>query len=365
MTRPIRIAGGGLSGLATAALLARRGAAVEVFDRRRGGGGRFHGGWQVLENGTTPADVLDELRAAGLDAACELVPATSAVFLDGLGGRHEVASDVPYAYFIRRGAGPRSLDGWLRGLAEEAGVELHEGEAAPDDVDVVATGPRQADGVAKEVVFASDLADTIAVLFDPAITPTGYAYLFCLGGHATFGVAQVRRIVLLDRARDLAWKRFRSELGDFRVERLHDGGQFMNFFLPRSLRDGQGRWQVGEAAGVQDFLFGLGNRLALRSAVLVAAGLGGQTIEPRLDSELLRPMRTTIALRFAYERLGRRGFAGFCKAAARGDFRRFLVRLQRPRATTLLLARGVMGAWRRRGVCRHGPLCRWCRRPER
>ena len=58
---------------------------------------------------------------------------------------------------------------------------------------MVATGPRQADGVAREVVFASDLPDTVAVLFDPTVTPTGYAYLFCLGGHATFGVAQVRR----------------------------------------------------------------------------------------------------------------------------------------------------------------------------
>lgn len=365
MTRTIRIAGGGVSGLASAVLLALRGAAVEVFDRRRGGGGRFHGGWQIVENATLLTDALVELRAAGLEPSFHAIPATSAVLFDGLGGRHEVASEVPYAYFIRRGAGPGSLDGWLRELAVSAGVRLREGEAAPEDVDVVATGPRQADGVAKEVVFASDLPDTIAVLFDPGITPTGYAYLFCLDGHATFGVAQVRRIARLDRARELAWERFRGALGDFRVERLHDGGQFMNFFLPRGLRDARGRWHVGEAAGVQDFLFGLGNRLALRSAALAAAGLAGEEVAPRVRTELLEPMRATVALRFAYERLGRRGFAGFCGMAAGGDFRRFLLRLQRPRGSTRLLARAVMGAWRRRGGCRHGPLCGWCRRPER
>lgn len=365
MTQTIRIAGAGLSGLATAVLLARRGRAVEVFDRRRGGGGRFHGGWQIVENGTTVGDALDELRSLGLEPSFERVPATSALFLDGRGGRHRVSSEEPYAYFIRRGAGAESLDGWLRGLADSAGVVIREGEAAPEEVEVVATGPRQADGVAKEIVFASDLQDTIAVLFDPEVTPTGYAYLFCLDGHATFGVAQVRRIAALDRARELAWERFRRELGEFRVDRLHDGGQFMNFSLPRRLQDDSGRWYVGEAAGVQDFLFGLGNRLALRSAALAAAAISGESIEGRFRRALLGPMRATVALRFAYERLGRGGFARFCRVAAGRDFRRFLVRLQAPRASTMLLSRAVMAAWRGRGACRHGPLCSWCRRPER
>ncbi|HQU34463.1 MAG TPA: NAD(P)/FAD-dependent oxidoreductase, partial [Thermoanaerobaculaceae bacterium] len=66
MSRQIRIAGGGLSGLAAAVQLARQGFEVEVFDRHRGGGGRFAGGWQVLENGSRDLDALDELRAMGL-----------------------------------------------------------------------------------------------------------------------------------------------------------------------------------------------------------------------------------------------------------------------------------------------------------
>ena len=61
MAERVRVAGGGLSGLATALLLARAGRGVEVWDRRVGGGGRFHGGWQVIENGTTEADALEEL----------------------------------------------------------------------------------------------------------------------------------------------------------------------------------------------------------------------------------------------------------------------------------------------------------------
>jgi flavin-dependent dehydrogenase len=205
----------------------------------------------------------------------------------------------------------------------------------------------------------------IAVLFDPAVTPTGYAYLFCLGGHATFGVAQVRRVAGLREAACEAWRRFRAELGAFAVRDEREGGQYMNFFLPRGLRDAAGRWHVGEAAGVQDFLFGLGNRLALRSAGLAAAGVLGCSEPKRLRRSVLAPMRQTIVLRFAYERLGRRGFARFCRAAAAGDFREFLLRLQRPRAVVQAGAAAVMAGWRERRGCRHGPLCGWCRRSER
>ncbi|MFI5167369.1 MAG: NAD(P)/FAD-dependent oxidoreductase [Thermoanaerobaculales bacterium] len=365
MPQTVRIAGGGLSGLATAVLLARRGIAVEVFDRRVGGGGRFAGGWQVLENGSSERDALDELRELGLEPDFPSTPACRAVFLDGFGRRYEIGSSTPFAYFIRRGSDPTSLDVWLRRRAIDAGVVLREGCEAPGDAEVVATGPRQADGVARELVFASDLPDTVAVLFDPRVTPTGYAYLFCLGGHATFGAAQVRRVHSLAQAQEAAWARFRAVFGEFAVRAEHEGGQFMNFYLPAGLRGADGRWYVGEAGGVQDFLFGLGNRLALRSAALVAGGIIGELDETRFEGALLRPMRTTITLRFVYERFGRRGFAAFCAAAARGDFRRFLLRLQRPSLAKDVAARLAMMAWRERRGCRHGPVCTWCRRRER
>jgi 2-polyprenyl-6-methoxyphenol hydroxylase-like FAD-dependent oxidoreductase len=83
VSQSIKIAGGGLSGLATAVLLARQGVEVEVYDRHRGGGGRFTGGWQVLENESRELDALAELRAIGLAPDFPAIPATRALFLDG------------------------------------------------------------------------------------------------------------------------------------------------------------------------------------------------------------------------------------------------------------------------------------------
>jgi flavin-dependent dehydrogenase len=364
MPDPVRIAGGGVSGLAAATLLARSGLEVEVFDRHAGGGGRFKGGWQVIENATTAADAMLELEDYGLRDGVVAIPACEGLLIDGLGGMHHVASGTPYAYFIRRG-GEGSLDAALRRLAREAGAALHDRTPAPAGSEVIATGPRRADGVAREVVFTSDLADTVAVLFDPRVTPTGYAYLFCLGGHATFGVAQVRHLRSLAAAQRAAWGVFRAALGEFAVRGEREGGQFMNFAVPRHLRGEDGRWYVGEAAGVQDFLFGLGNRLAIRSAALAAEGILGRWDERRFRDGIVRPMRSSIAMRFAYELIGRRGFAEMARRAAAGDFRRLLRALQGPSRIKEALARVVMPLWRERRGCRHAPLCGWCRRRER
>jgi flavin-dependent dehydrogenase len=364
MAAHVTIAGGGVSGLAAAALLARAGVDVQVFDRHAGGGGRFKGGWQVIENATTAADAMLELEEYGLRDGVDAIPAREALLIDWLGGVHRVASETPYAYFVRRG-GEGSLDASLRRLASEAGATLSDCAPAPATSGLIATGPRQADGVAREVVFTSDLADTVAVLFDPRITPTGYAYLFCLGGHATFGVAQVRHVQNLAAGQRAAWGAFRAALGEFAVRGERVGGQFMNFAVPRHLHGEDGRWYVGEAAGVQDFLFGLGNRLAIRSAVLAAGGILGRWDERRFREGIVQPMRSGIAMRFAYELIGRRGFAALARRAAAGDFRWLLRALQRPSRIKEAFAAAVMPLWRERRGCRHSPLCRWCRRRER
>lgn len=365
MTSAVQVAGGGVSGLSCALLLARGGWRVDVYERQGTTGGRFAGGWQVLENGSSPLDVLDELTSLGFPAGVPVRPARCALFLDGDGGVHEVESVVPFAYFVRRGAGVDTLDGWLARELQDAGGQLCAHRSAPPSATVTATGPRQADGVAREVVFRSRVQDTVIVLFDPAVTPTGYAYLFSLDGWGTFGVAQVRRTLRLREAAAIAWERFRQVLGAFPYEVVHVGGQYMNFSIPSHLRVAAGRWRVGEAAGVQDFLFGLGNRLAMRSAALAAAGLNGRWDDDQFRDGIVTPMTASVGLRFLYERAGRRGFATLCRLAAAGDFRDLLLRLQRPRATVRLLAMAVRRLWRERRGCRHGTLCRWCRRRER
>jgi choline dehydrogenase-like flavoprotein len=185
---PVRVLGGGVAGLATALLLARRGVDVEVLER---GHGRFSGGLQVLENGTRPEDVLVELERLGYGPpSCDLVPLRDAILLGPDLRRHEVSSSEPYAYLVRRGSGPGTLDSWLRRAAEEAGVRVvRASPAVGSPPQVVATGPALADGAARELVFRTDHPDLTVAHFDPRLTPTGYSYLFVRDGLGTIGAA--------------------------------------------------------------------------------------------------------------------------------------------------------------------------------
>ena len=54
--RPIQIMGAGLSGLATATILAKAGKEVHVHDIRSDSGARFDGDFQALENWSQDVD---------------------------------------------------------------------------------------------------------------------------------------------------------------------------------------------------------------------------------------------------------------------------------------------------------------------
>lgn len=353
-----------MSGSAAAVLLARRGRQVEVRDRRPGRG-RFSGGFQVLENGSSDIDVLDELAALGFDLGEIAVPLREAVLVDPKLGRHTVRSRRPYAYLIRRGAGAGTLDDALALAAHGAGVGVEAG--GPDGTwapDVVATGPRRADGVARELTFTTDHDDLIAVHFDPDLTPTGYAYLFVRDGVGTAGAAQVRALGDLRGNARRAFARL-FDLFPMTVEAESERARHMNFGIPGRLEH-DGVWYVGEAAGVQEFLFGLGNRLAFRSAGLVAEAVVGDGWDAgAFRRGIVAPMEASVLGRAVFELAGGRTMARLCRWLAAGDFRERLISLQRPTWARRLAARAVMAAWGSRRCCRELPVARWCRREER
>ncbi len=64
----IHIMGAGLSGLASATLLARAGREVHVHDIRDDSGARFDGDFQALENWSMDEDFFDQLEEWGFDS---------------------------------------------------------------------------------------------------------------------------------------------------------------------------------------------------------------------------------------------------------------------------------------------------------
>jgi flavin-dependent dehydrogenase len=136
----------------------------------------------------------------------------------------------------------------------------------------------------------------------------------------------------------------------------------MNFHLKLRATHGHARY-VGEAAGFQDYLFGLGIRYALTSGYLAARSiLEERDFDQLWQSELGAKQETSLVNRFLYETGGNFGLSVFVRQAGRAkDFRRYLGAWHRRRWWKSMLAPMVRRVWRHRGRCLHKPGEHWCR----
>jgi flavin-dependent dehydrogenase len=354
---PIRIAGAGPSGLAAAITLARAGRAVEVHEAKRDVGMRFIGDLQVIEAASEAEPVPDFLDRIGIARNFYFRPATWATFYDHRRVARTIRSGAPYGWFIRRGAEEGTLDRGLLAQARALGVNVNFNSRLTE-ADIVATGPAAPDGLAREMTWRSDDDERVDVFFNHKLSPGGYSYLFILDGMATFGCAIVADFKRID-------DYFEHSLAE--AQRLHPFGvpeetrtgySYMNFHLKAAA--GGHTLRVGEAAGFQDYLFGLGIRYALTSGYLAARSI----IEERdFDtSALAMKQETSLVNRFLYEAGGNFGLSMFVRHAARAkDFHRYLSGWHQRRWWKRLLSPVVRRAWKHRGRCLHKPAEHWCR----
>jgi flavin-dependent dehydrogenase len=359
--RPIRIAGAGPSGLAAAIALARSGRAVEVHEAKSDVGMRFIGDLQIIEAASEKEPVPDFLARIGIQRNFYLRPADRATFYDHRQVAREIRSEKPYGWFIRRGAEDGTLDRGLLAQARALGVNVVFNSRLPD-ADVMATGPASPDGLAREMTWRTSDPERIDVLFDHKLSPGGYSYLFILDGLATFGCAIVADFKRIDEYFDQSLIAVQKIRPFVMPAETRTGYSYMNFHLKESATSKGSRF-VGEAAGFQDYLFGLGIRYALTSGHLAARSI----IEERSFDDLwireLGPKQeTSLVNRFLYELGGNAGLSMFVRRAGRArDFHRYLGGWHEQSWWKTLLLPLVQRVWRHEGRCLHQPADHWCR----
>jgi flavin-dependent dehydrogenase len=357
----IRIAGAGPSGLTAAIVLARAGRMVEVHEAKPDVGKRFIGDLQVIEGTSERESVPDLLKRIGIETNFYFRPATWATFYDHRGSARVIRSKEPYGYFIRRGAEDQTLDRGLLAQATALGVKVVFNSRLTD-ADILATGPAAPDGLAREMTWRTDEQERIDVFFNHELSPGGYSYFFILDGVATFGCAIVADFKRIDEF-------FEHSLAA--AQRLHNfvipaetrtGYSYMNFHLKEHSKSGSSLI-VGEAAGFQDYLFGLGIRYALTSGYLAARSILEQRdFDDLWKAELGAKQETSLVNRFLYETGGNAGLSMFVRQAARaGDFHHYLSGWHRRSWWKSLLFPIVRRVWRHRGRCLHKPADHWCR----
>ena len=313
MKEPVRIVGGGISGLTTAIVLARRGMNVEVFERGRATPAARPARWDAVENWTTDEDLTAFLKRWTLDTAPFRTPGSIDVIAYD-GERHPVRRARPLLYVVKRGNAPDSLDACLRRQALALGVRVRDGETLPREcADVWAVGaPRRGFFLDAGITFRTAQPDRVVILVDQQLAPKACAYLIVADGMATLAVLLTRQFNcahrLLAQSVDAFQRLHHFDMHDVRWQSGFGGAVHM---VSRSSSPPR---VVGEAAGFLDYLWGFGIRYAITSGVLAARSLlepsDYQTLVAREISPLLR---SSVLNRKLYDRAGNR----MCRALIR------------------------------------------------
>jgi flavin-dependent dehydrogenase len=186
--------------------------------------------------------------------------------------------------------------------------------------------------VAVGYVFETDTADCSFAVLNDELAPRGYSYLLIHSGKATLATCLWRdfhnEATYLERT-----VAFLQERVGFTMLRPQRFGSAVNFHVRPPAAQGHVVW-AGEAAGLQDALWGFGIRYAILSGKL-AATADGEIDARRLgrlwEQMIGRHLRASFVNRFAYDRVGTLGYRLLLQRLEWSrDPRRYLGRIYRP-----------------------------------
>ncbi|KXA93948.1 hypothetical protein AKJ40_00215 [candidate division MSBL1 archaeon SCGC-AAA259M10] len=300
--RSIKILGSGPSGLSAAINLAKAGREVEVFERGKGIGSRFYGDLEGLENWSDRKDARRMLDSMNIEINFNFSPFHELTVSNG-SRTVSFSLEKPAFYLVKRGSVSGSLDRGLEKQALDLGVDIHFGETIPEgEASIVATGPtpEKAIAIVKGSRFSTEMEDTAVAVLGDRIAYKGYSYLLVRDGYGCMCS------VVFDELEKVAacfrrTKKIFSDLADLDIRNPQRVGGIGNFSAGGTF-ERDGRLYVGEAAGIQDFLWGFGIKNAIISGFLAAKCLIENENYEKIAREYFEDkLKASLTNRFLWE----------------------------------------------------------------
>jgi flavin-dependent dehydrogenase len=347
----IKILGGGPAGLSAAITLAHAGYPVDVYERRKDAGARFFGDLQGLQNYSEKTDVLESLKAIHIDPSFyhKALPPLQAA--DGNGKKFDFKFSRPLCYLVKRGIMSDSLDQSLKRQALEMGVNIHFNQKAdPLDMNIIATGTmtKKIFAVDKGIRFETSMPDMALAIVDDEAAIKGYSYLLVVDGYGTIctvlfdhfesvEACYQKTLQIIERSVDL----------DIRNP-IKVGG--IGSFSNAGIFESNNQLFAGEAAGLQDLLWGFGIHSAIYSGHLAARSYAeGFNYSERAASYFTHRLKASVVIRFLYEKIGSFGYGRLLKyTSGKGDPIDFLYNAHRFTAIHKLIFPFAMMSMRKR-----------------
>ena len=304
----IRILGGGIAGLTAAINLKMAGIAVEVHERK-GYCGKHTSDFQFLENWTFNDDALDILKSIHIQTDFYAKAHYYQEAISPSGKKYIGISNKPVMYLVRRGKAKNSIDKSLESQSLQLGIKIFfNSTLKAQDADIIATGIKQSSFIATGVMFSCALQDKSVLLFDNNLSEKFYSYFIM---HDNVGeIACVNPVGIKDHK-----IRFENTVNRFekilsiKVERIIKKFSASVNFSPLNQAHVNKQYFVGEAAGFQDCFMGFGMLYAFKSGYLAAKSIiEDLDYNQLLNSEILNPIKISIANRVLFEKLSNQGY---------------------------------------------------------
>ncbi len=306
-----KILGGGLSGLTAAINLAKAGYKVEVYEKNKDVGMRFGGDLQGLENWSEKKDILEDLEEMNVKTNFDYVP-FSAIELRNCKTGRVLKFEKPIVYTVKRGSFPGTFDQHMKKLALKEGVKINfKRSIAPKEADIVATGPehKRVMAVAKGVTFKTNHKDIIVGLVNDELAFRAYSYLIIAKGYGCLCSSVGGDLKRIGECFEKT-KRFFEKKYRLKIKNGKKVGGVATFSFNQKYKSGKTLY-VGEAAGLQDFLWGFGMRYAITSGYLAAQSIINKwDYEKVIHKRFKNKLKAGIVNRFLWEKLNRNEYKG-------------------------------------------------------
>lgn len=336
--RKVQISGAGLAGLSSGINLAKAGYEVDVFEKSSEVGSRFHGDFQGLENWSDKEDVLELFKEMNIGINFKYNPFKELKIVNK-SKIWDFKCKRPAFYLVRRGSKEKTLDKALKSQAMDLGVNIHFKETIPEsEADIVATGPVKSEicAAAKGITFETSSPNLAVGLVNNSAAINGYSYLLIADGQGCMTTVlfhdfknansyfKVEEMRSMQNSKNFAASKSKdfdsiSEPQNFRknfeetkkifndkfnldLKEVRNMGGIGSFSTRNIFRKGKSLY-VGEAAGLQDFLWGFGIKSAVTSGYLAAKSIiNGENYEKSAENYFKGKLRASLVNRYLWER---------------------------------------------------------------
>ena len=308
--KKIKILGSGLSGLTAAINLTKQGYKVDIYEKNKDVGIRFHGDLQGLENWSEKRDILEELKEMNIEINFDCDP-FSHITLTNCTKTKDVFTERPLFYLVKKGSFSGTIDYGLKEQALELGVKIHfENALSPNEVDIVATGPifEEVLGVVKGIIFKTNVKDTAMLVFNDELAFKGYSYIFITKGYGCMGTVVLNELSRVNNCFERTKEFFVKKL-NIDMQSPKDVGGVGSFSLRNVFKKGNTLY-VGESAGLQDFLWGFGMRFAITLGYLAAQSIiNKEEYEEIAKKDFRNKLNSSAVNRYLWERAAKKDYS--------------------------------------------------------